>query len=118
MEEDNINIKVLDREGKPHNLKIPTDMGLNLMEACKSYELPVEGICGGMAMCASCHLYILSDHFESERNYEEQAMLDETNNVLPNSRLGCQILIEKKLDGMKVELAPDLVNQDNSSDNW
>ena len=118
MDEEIISIEVIDREGKLHRLKIPTDMGLNLMEACKSYELPVEGICGGMAMCASCHIYVLTDHIDSDKNYDEQAMLDETNNVLSNSRLGCQILIDKKLNGLKVELAPDLVSHADSIDNW
>ena len=37
-------------------------MSMNMMELCKSAELPVEGTCGGMAMCASCHCYVESDH--------------------------------------------------------
>ena len=48
-----IHITVVDREGKEHVLEAPTDMNMNMMELCKSYELPVEGTCGGMAMCAS-----------------------------------------------------------------
>ena len=55
-----VNIKVTDREGVTHEIEAPTDMNMNLMEICKSYELPVEGTCGGMALCASCHMYILS----------------------------------------------------------
>ena len=50
----NITIKVKDREGIMHELLAPTDMAMNLMEVLKAYELPVEGTCGGMAMCASC----------------------------------------------------------------
>ena len=34
---------VTDREGNSHELLAPTDMQLNLMEVCKSYEFPVEG---------------------------------------------------------------------------
>ncbi len=105
MEKD-ITIKVLDREGELINLQIPTDMGLNLMEACKAYELPVEGICGGMALCASCHVYVESNHVSLDRNNEEQAMLDEIDDVKENSRLGCQIPITPQLDGLLVHLAP------------
>ena len=57
-----IKITVIDREGITHQLDAPTDMAMNLMEVCKAYELPVEGTCGGMAMCASCQCYVLSDH--------------------------------------------------------
>ncbi len=38
-----INITVVDREGKEHILEAPTDMNMNMMELCKSYELPVAG---------------------------------------------------------------------------
>ena len=56
-----ININIIDRERNKHSIVVPTDMNMNLMEVCKSYEFPIEGICGGMAMCASCHVYVNSD---------------------------------------------------------
>jgi len=57
-----IRIYVTDREGTRQELIAPTDMQMNLMEVCKAYELPVEGTCGGMALCASCQCYIESSH--------------------------------------------------------
>jgi ferredoxin-2, mitochondrial len=103
--ENMINITVVDREGAEHVLEAPTDMNMNMMELCKSYELPVEGTCGGMAMCASCHLYILSDHILHEKSDDEEAMLDQAFFVRGNSRLGCQIHLTNDLDGLKVQLA-------------
>ena len=100
-------ITVVDREGQAHKLEAPTDMAMNLMEVCKAYELPVEGTCGGMAMCASCKCYVLSDHELQERTPDEEAMLSEAFHVQENSRLGCQIPMEEKLEGLKVELAPE-----------
>lgn len=85
-----INISIVDREGVEHNVEAPTDMGFNMMELCKSYELPVAGTCGGMALCASCHMYILSDHDLPEPSDDEIAMLDSAFFVKNNSRLGCQ----------------------------
>ncbi|MBK8556030.1 MAG: 2Fe-2S iron-sulfur cluster binding domain-containing protein [Lewinellaceae bacterium] len=83
-------------------------MGLNLMELCKAYELPVKGTCGGMALCASCHMYVLSDHALPEQSDDEMAMLDSAFFVEPNSRLGCQIKLNNDhLDGLKVQLAPE-----------
>ena len=102
-----IKITVIDRAGVPHHLQAPTDMAMNLMEVCKAYELPVEGTCGGMAMCASCQCYVLSDHPLEEKSPDEQAMLSEAFHVKENSRLGCQISMDKKLEGLKVELAPE-----------
>ena len=102
-----IKITVIDREGIMHQLDAPTDMAMNLMEVCKAYELPVEGTCGGMAMCASCQCYVLSDHPLEEKSEDEEAMLSEAFHVKENSRLGCQIPMDKKLEGLKVELAPE-----------
>jgi ferredoxin len=103
-----ITIYVKDREGVKHTLQAPTDMAMNLMEICKAYELPVEGTCGGMAMCASCQCYILSEHKLLEMSIEEDLMLAETFYVKENSRLGCQIPITKNIDKLYVELAPEV----------
>jgi len=101
-----IKITVIDREDMPHELDAPTDMNMNLMELCKSYELPVEGTCGGMALCASCHVYIQSDHELSDPTDDELNMLDQAFFVKGNSRLGCQIKLKNALDGLTVKLAP------------
>ena len=101
-----IRVLVTDREGQVHELDAPTDMGMNMMELCKSAELPVEGTCGGMAMCASCHMYIESDHKLPDKSDDEEDMLDEAFFVEDNSRLGCQIHLSDTLDGLHVKLAP------------
>jgi ferredoxin len=102
-----IKIKVKDREGVVHELEAPTDMNMNLMEICKAYELPVAGICGGMAMCASCQCYIVSDHNLPEVSHDEEAMLSEAFYVKDSSRLGCQLPITEDLEGLEIELAPE-----------
>ncbi len=103
---DIIEIKVTDREDVVHELEAPTDMSFNLMEILKAHELPVEGTCGGMALCASCHCYINSDHELPEPSEAEEDMLDQAFFVEENSRLACQIKIKEELEGMEVKLAP------------
>lgn len=102
-----IKITVLDRADIPHELEAPTDMNMNLMEVCKAYELPVKGTCGGMAMCSTCHCYILSDHDLPEMRDAEEDMLDQAFFVEDNSRLGCQLMLTDDMDGLKVKLAPE-----------
>ena len=102
-----IKVTVIDREGVAHELEAPTDMQMNMMEVCKSYELPVEGTCGGMAMCASCHMYVESDHDLPEKTDAEEDMLDEAFFVDDDkSRLGCQLHISEELNDLVVKLAP------------
>jgi 2Fe-2S ferredoxin len=107
-----ITLTIIDREGVEHQLEAPTDMNMNVMELCKSYELPVKGTCGGMAMCASCQVYIENDKVTLDRNEDEQLMLDEAWHVEDNSRLGCQIQLTNELDGLVVRLAPEVEDED------
>ena len=105
-----INIKITDRNGETHEVIAPTDMAMNLMEVVRSYELAEEGtigICGGMAMCASCQCYVVSNHVLPEMTDDEDAMLAEAFNVEDNSRLGCQIQMTAAMNGLEVLLAPE-----------
>ena len=99
-------ITVIDREGEKHNLEAPTDMNMSLMEVCKAYELPVEGTCGGMALCSTCHVYVESETDLPEMKEAEEEMLDQAFFVEDNSRLGCQLKISEDMEGMIVRLAP------------
>jgi ferredoxin len=101
-----ITITIIDRNEVPHTLEVPTDMSLNLMEVCKAEGLPVEGTCGGMALCATCQVYVQTPQHVGERNDDEELMLDQAFYVLPNSRLGCQLKMTEALDGLVVRLAP------------
>ena len=105
-----VTIKITDREGVTHEVQAPTDMNMNIMELVRMYELAPEGtigICGGMAMCASCQCYILNGIELPEMSDDEEAMLSEAFNIKNNSRLGCQIPISENLDGLELELAPE-----------
>ena len=102
-----VTITVTDREGAEHALEAPTDMALNLMELCRASDLPVEGTCGGMALCASCHVYVETEHELPPASDDEEDMLDQAFYVEDNSRLGCQISIDSAaIDGLRVRLAP------------
>ncbi|MGA0155091.1 MAG: ferredoxin [Flavobacteriaceae bacterium] len=105
-----VTLHITDRQGQLHTVEAPTDMNMNLMEIIRSYEIEPEGtvgICGGMAMCASCQCYIESDHELSAPSDEEEAMLSEAFHVKENSRLGCQLHITEALDGLRVTVAPE-----------
>ncbi len=102
-----VRIEVIDHDDQTHHLEIPSDMGLNVMEACKANDLPILGTCGGMALCGSCHVYILSDHKLSDKSDEEEEMLDILYSTRNNSRLCCQIRVHESIDGLRIRLAPE-----------
>ncbi len=107
-----IKVTIIDRLGERHVVDAPTDMNMNVMELVRAYELAPEGtigVCGGMAMCASCQCYVhnADEVTLPEMNPDEEAMLWEAFNVKDSSRLGCQIHLAPELDGLVVELAPE-----------
>jgi 2Fe-2S ferredoxin len=103
-----VKVIIIDRDGHQHELVGPTDMNMNIMELCKAYDLPVLGECGGMAMCATCQCYLESETTLPEQSDSELDMLDQAFFVKPNSRLGCQIQLDKSIDGIILRLAPEI----------
>ena len=101
-----VTINVIDESGKKHKLITPLEMGLNLMDLLRSHDL-VEGACGGMALCATCHCYIESQHELSDQKDDELAMLDQLFSLdETKSRLACQIPITESVDNIIVKIAP------------
>lgn len=108
---EDIMLHITDREGKTQSVLAPTDMAMNIMEVIRSYDIEPEGtigVCGGMAMCASCQCYINSNQTINPMEDYEDAMLSEAFNVKDNSRLSCQIPITKNLHNLEIELAPEV----------
>ena len=106
-----IKLTIVDRSGKKHHINAPTDMAMNLMEVIRMYELADEGtigVCGGMAICASCQCYILSNHNLPSMQDDEEAMLSEVFNTKENSRLSCQIPITENLNNLEIEIADEI----------
>lgn len=80
-----------------------------LMEAAVDNDVPgIGGDCGGMAACATCHVYVDPAWQEKvgEQKPTERSMLDNSFDVKENSRLACQIQVTDDLDGLCVEVAP------------
>ncbi|NIF06190.1 2Fe-2S iron-sulfur cluster binding domain-containing protein [Chryseobacterium sp. Tr-659] len=103
-----ITITVTDQSGIQHILLCPLEMGLTLKDICKAYELPMEAMCGGMAMCATCHCFVLNETIPlPEKNDIEEALLSELFNSDITSRLACQIHLTANMDGLAVKIAAD-----------
>lgn len=104
-----ISIKITDRRGQTHEVKVPTDMGLNMMQVVQAYELEpfgTVGMCGGKLMCPTCQCYVQNDVDLPEKREEEVVTLSRLLHVKSNSRLSCQIPVTPALEGLEIELAP------------
>lgn len=100
-----VKFQVKDANGVLRDIEVPTDMNLNLMEVLKASNYDIEAACGGMALCATCHIEILEGaETLSPRTDAELDMLDTLPVVLPNSRLACQVKVTNKLQDVVLRL--------------
>lgn len=101
---DEVRIYVEEAPGQRRELEAPTDMGLSLMELLKASGYPIQATCGGMALCATCHVEVLAGPALPEPSDDEWAMLDTLPALLEGSRLSCQIRLTPRTDGLVVRV--------------
>lgn len=99
-----ITIYVEEASGERRPVEIPTDIQLSLMEVLKAAEYPVQATCGGMALCATCHVEVVEGEAYQEATDPELEMLDTLPEVTDASRLACQMPIEEGMDGLVVRI--------------
>jgi 2Fe-2S ferredoxin len=103
-----IRIYVQNEDGSKSELTAPTDMGLSLMEFLKGNEYDIPATCGGMALCATCHVEVVKGIEQlPQPGGDENAMLDTLPNITATSRLSCQIRLAPPADGLTVRVIGD-----------
>jgi len=94
--------------GESRPVEVPAGTTL-MIAAVKNGVDGIIGECGGVCMCATCHIYV-RDPFLARLppiKDTEEAVLEVTNaERLPNSRLSCQIKLTDDLDGLTVDVPP------------
>uniref|UniRef100_A0A6A7FVZ6 Adrenodoxin-like protein n=2 Tax=Hirondellea gigas TaxID=1518452 RepID=A0A6A7FVZ6_9CRUS len=103
-EEDVVNITVVDRDGI--EFAIRGKVGDNVMMLAQNHDVDIEGACEASLACCTCHVYVEDPYFErlDEADMKEEDLLDMAPFLAENSRLSCQIVLRKDLDGMQVRL--------------
>lgn len=92
--------------------------GDNLLDIAQANDLEMEGACGGSCACSTCHVVVTSDEMfdkMEEPSDDENDMLDLAFGLTETSRLGCQVIMSKELDGLVVKL-PSMTRNLQASD--
>ncbi len=87
-------------------VELEVEEGTTILEAAHSNKIPLEGACEGSLACSTCHVIVEPEFFEKleEASEDEEDMLDMAFGLTATSRLGCQIAITSKLDGIVVRV--------------
>ena len=85
--------------------EIEVPVGSSILEAAQKLHAPEGYACGGVCACSTCHVYVLGgSELLSEKEDDEEDILDKAFDVRGSSRLGCQSKIER--DGaIEVEIS-------------
>jgi len=80
--------------------------GISLLEVAHKNAVSLEGACEGSLACSTCHV-IVDEAFYTQlpkATDDEEDMLDLAFGLTHTSRLGCQIMMNDSLDGLRVTL--------------
>jgi len=87
---------------------IEANLGQNLMQLAVDNGVEgIEGACGGSCMCATCHVQIESINgaqIEDRSEMEVEILEIEFDELAPNSRLGCQIVISEGIESITARI--------------
>ncbi|MEO7125521.1 MAG: 2Fe-2S iron-sulfur cluster-binding protein [Nakamurella sp.] len=92
-----------------HVDEVEVARGATVMQSAVSNGIDgIVGVCGGQMMCATCHVYVHEEYLDQlpAISEEEEEMLEETAapRDLRRSRLGCQLILGKKLPELHVDI--------------
>ncbi|KAI9314861.1 2Fe-2S ferredoxin-type domain-containing protein [Dichotomocladium elegans] len=80
--------------------------GDSMLDLAQRYDIDLECACEGSLACSTCHVILEPEFYDKmeEPSDEENDMLDLAFGLTETSRLGCQIFMNKDLDGLTVRL--------------
>ncbi|KAL1413330.1 mitochondrial matrix iron-sulfur protein [Vanrija albida] len=100
-------IKVTFADSKGNAIKtVEGNEGDDLLSLAHEHDVDLEGACERSVACSTCHVILEPEVFDKlpEADDEENDMLDLAFGLEDTSRLGCQVLLTRELDGMVAKL--------------
>ncbi|XP_058830944.1 adrenodoxin-like protein 1, mitochondrial isoform X2 [Topomyia yanbarensis] len=99
-----VNITYIDKDG--NRMTVRGKVGDNALYLAHRYGVEMEGACEASLACTTCHVYVLGDYGDKLPASEEKEddLLDMAPFLKENSRLGCQIVLTKEMEGMELQL--------------
>lgn len=93
-------------KGEKKEFDVP--VGTTVLEAAHNNNIDLEGACEGSLACSTCHVIVDEQYYKKldAPSEDEEDMLDLAFGLTATSRLGCQIVMTKELDGLTL-IVPD-----------
>ena len=87
-------------------IEVFAPVGMTILEAAHNSNIELEGACEGSLACSTCHVIVEESFYDrlKSSSEDEEDMLDLAFGLTATSRLGCQIILTKELDGMTLKI--------------
>jgi 2Fe-2S ferredoxin len=97
-------------KGERKEFQVP--VGTTVLEAAHNNNINLEGACEGSLACSTCHVIVDASYYTKleSASEDEEDMLDLAFGLTPTSRLGCQIIMTKELDGLTLTVPDETRN--------
>jgi 2Fe-2S ferredoxin len=97
-------------KGERKEFNVP--MGTTVLEAAHNNDINLEGACEGSLACSTCHVIVAKEFYSklTPPSEDEEDMLDLAFGLSATSRLGCQIVMTKELDGLTLTVPQETRN--------
>ena len=98
-------IVYIEANGTEHEVDVP--VGTSVMQGAVNHLVPgIEGDCGGLCACGTCHVYVPEEWQTlcGKVDELEQGMLEFAFDVNDSSRLSCQIQVTEDMEGMRIQM--------------
>uniref|UniRef100_A0A8C0J3I4 Ferredoxin-2, mitochondrial n=4 Tax=Durocryptodira TaxID=1579337 RepID=A0A8C0J3I4_CHEAB len=99
-----VNVVFIDRSG--HRIPVQGRVGEDVLHLAQRHDIELEGACEASLACSTCHVYVSQELLDKlpVPDEREEDMLDLAPQLQENSRLGCQIILTKELEGAEFTL--------------
>lgn len=99
-----LHITFITKDGTASTIEVAE--GDNLLDIAQAHNFDMEGACGGLCACSTCHIIVDPEFYDEipEPSDDENDMLDLAFGLTETSRLGCQVVMTKELDGLRIAL--------------
>eukprot|EP00919_Chromeraceae_sp_WS-2016_P044994 GHVR01107307.1.p1 GENE.GHVR01107307.1~~GHVR01107307.1.p1 ORF type:complete len:153 (-),score=19.35 GHVR01107307.1:33-491(-) len=86
--------------------------GQTLLDVALENDVPIEGACGGVICCSTCHVILQPDVYKRHSTpvSDEIDVLDMCPHLQNTSRLGCQVTLTEADNGAVLTLPSECVN--------
>ncbi|XP_044740536.1 adrenodoxin-like protein 2, mitochondrial [Chrysoperla carnea] len=112
LKKEEIHVTFIKPDGE--KIKVKANIGDNLLDVVVNHDLDFDGYgaCEGTLTCSTCHVILKQEDYDKvpdKPTEDEMDMLDLAFELTDTSRLGCQVVLTKEMDGIEVKV-PATIN--------